>query len=196
MARPKSFNTDEALEAALMTFWEKGYDGTSYEDLVQRTGVSRASLYNTFGDKRAMFLTVLKEYSKQMLEEKLKHLDAPDAKVADIISYYEGFTQALEELPDRCLFCDTMHELTPTEDDELKNVLLSVVTHKREVFANAIRNSIKAGEYPADTNVDELIAMLFTQTIGIATLQKSQLVPDVVEHSLRFIISHLKRKYI
>ncbi|WP_278020710.1 TetR/AcrR family transcriptional regulator [Flavobacterium ginsengisoli] len=54
MARTKEFNEDQALDKAIEIFWHKGYNGTSAQDLVTHLGLSRSSLYDTFGDKRAI----------------------------------------------------------------------------------------------------------------------------------------------
>ncbi len=62
MGRPRTFDVDDALEAALGVFWRKGYEGTSYADLVGATGVERPALYSAFGNKEALFLKALKRY--------------------------------------------------------------------------------------------------------------------------------------
>ena len=58
--RPRSFDETGALEKATQVFWSKGYDGVTIDDLVAGMGVGRPSLYAVFGDKRAIFLRVLK----------------------------------------------------------------------------------------------------------------------------------------
>ena len=62
VGRPKAFSPEEALRAALMVFWRKGYDATSVGDLVQATGLGRQSLYNEFGDKKQLFTKTIKNY--------------------------------------------------------------------------------------------------------------------------------------
>lgn len=64
MARPRTFEPEEALEKAMNVFWRKGYAETSYDDLVSETGVSRKGLYTVFGDKEALFLAALKHYCR------------------------------------------------------------------------------------------------------------------------------------
>jgi TetR/AcrR family transcriptional regulator, transcriptional repressor for nem operon len=62
VARSKAFDTIDALENAMLVFWEKGFEATSVQDLVERTNVNRQSLYDTFGDKRALYLSALERY--------------------------------------------------------------------------------------------------------------------------------------
>ena len=63
--RPRSFDERDALEKATQVFWSKGYDGVTIDDLVAGMGVGRPSLYAVFGDKRTIFLRVLKEYAEK-----------------------------------------------------------------------------------------------------------------------------------
>src|SRR5262249_56408458 len=67
MARPKAFDEDEALAAAMDVFWRTGYERASLDVLLQAMGISKQSLYDTFGDKRALYLTALAHYREQTL---------------------------------------------------------------------------------------------------------------------------------
>ena len=62
--RPRSFDERDALEKATQVFWSKGYDGVTIDDLVAGMGVGRPSLYSVFGDKRTIFLRVLRAYAE------------------------------------------------------------------------------------------------------------------------------------
>ena len=75
MARTETFNRDQVLFNILETFWSKGYNGTSMQDLVDATGLNRSSLYNSFGDKKSLYKTALKIYmerSGRQLEHAIK----------------------------------------------------------------------------------------------------------------------------
>ena len=63
LGRPRTFDEKTALEAAMNTFWAKGYDGTSMKDLTSSMGVSGPSLYSTFGDKRELYLKTIDHYA-------------------------------------------------------------------------------------------------------------------------------------
>lgn len=67
MGRRREFNEDEALEAALFVFWQKGYEGASFEDLSTATGVARPGLYAAFGNKEGLFLKAVDFYCARYL---------------------------------------------------------------------------------------------------------------------------------
>src|ERR1700743_2629653 len=62
MARTKDFDEYEVLTKAIQIFWHKGYNGTSMQDLVDGLGISRSSLYDTYGDKHTLFIKALESY--------------------------------------------------------------------------------------------------------------------------------------
>jgi TetR/AcrR family transcriptional repressor of nem operon len=66
MGRPRAFSEEEVLDNVLQTFWARGFEATSVQDLVDATGLSRASLYGAFGDKEALFERVLERYRQQL----------------------------------------------------------------------------------------------------------------------------------
>ena len=65
MARTKDFDENEALNKAIAIFWHKGYNGTSMQDLVEGLGISRSSLYDTYGDKHTLFIKALESYQNE-----------------------------------------------------------------------------------------------------------------------------------
>ena len=77
VGRPRSFDETGALERATQVFWSKGYDGVTIDDLVTGMGVGRPSLYAVFGDKRAIFLRVLRAYAERKGGSAAKALLSP-----------------------------------------------------------------------------------------------------------------------
>jgi AcrR family transcriptional regulator len=64
MGRPRGFTENEALEAAMRVFWEKGYEGSTLADLTEAMGINRSSMYATFGDKEALFRLAIARYAE------------------------------------------------------------------------------------------------------------------------------------
>jgi AcrR family transcriptional regulator len=64
MGRPRGFAENEALDAAMRVFWEKGYEGSTLADLTEAMGINRSSMYATFGDKEALFRLAIARYAE------------------------------------------------------------------------------------------------------------------------------------
>jgi len=83
MARPRSFDPDEALDLARDVFWENGFQGTSLDDVTAATGLAKPSLYAAFGDKNALFLKVLERYHARIVANAERVInDGPSAREA------------------------------------------------------------------------------------------------------------------
>jgi TetR/AcrR family transcriptional repressor of nem operon len=91
MARPRSFNPDEALDLARDVFWQRGFQGTSLDDITAATGLAKPSLYAAFGDKNALFLKVLDRYHQRIIANAERVLnEGPSARDA-IERWLTGF---------------------------------------------------------------------------------------------------------
>ncbi|WP_409060267.1 TetR/AcrR family transcriptional regulator [Streptomyces sp. SYP-A7185] len=71
MARPREFDEDRVITAAMDTFWRHGYEGTSTRALCDSTGLGPSSLYNTFGGKRQLYLRALRRYHETSTAEQV-----------------------------------------------------------------------------------------------------------------------------
>ncbi|WP_031506288.1 TetR/AcrR family transcriptional regulator [Streptomyces megasporus] len=83
MARPRTFDEERALDAAMRTFWEKGYEATSTQDLCDATGLGRSSIYNTFKSKHDLFERALAHYIDTMTNAQVAILENPGRTAAD-----------------------------------------------------------------------------------------------------------------
>src|SRR5271154_2560806 len=88
--RPRSFDERDALEKAIRVFRSKGYDGVTIDDLVAGMGVGRPSLYAVFGDKRTIFLRVLRAYAETKGARAAKALLSPQS-LRDSIAAFLGY---------------------------------------------------------------------------------------------------------
>ncbi|MFI7641347.1 TetR/AcrR family transcriptional regulator [Nonomuraea sp. NPDC049400] len=74
MGRPREFSDEAVVDAAMAVFWEKGYEATSTQDLCERTGLGRGSLYNAFGSKHRLYEEAIRRYAETKAEAQLAML--------------------------------------------------------------------------------------------------------------------------
>lgn len=119
MARKKNFNQTEVLDRALKMFWQRGFEATSIEDLVEATGIQRASLYATFGNKEQLFLAALDRYWEQIAGPMMSALNDPDRRHA-IERMFESIVCRTQDSrwPRGCLFTNSALEC-PTAPDHI-----------------------------------------------------------------------------
>src|SRR3954465_6311628 len=113
MAPPQSFHEEARLDQAIQLFWERGYDGTSLADLETHLGLGRQSLYNSFGDKHALFLKALERYNRTVGVTATAQLTAPAAGLEAIRGFFDcGLKSLASGHGSRgCLMTNTITEL-------------------------------------------------------------------------------------
>ena len=141
MPRPQEFETTDVLDRAMDLFWLQGYEATSLQDLVEHMGIGRQSLYNTFGDKRQLFLAALDRYCSTHCDEMMEGLRHPDAGLDAIHHYFEELVRSCCKPGTRraCLIANTAMELAP-HDDEIARWVKRRLESMVDAFENAVSN--------------------------------------------------------
>lgn len=147
MARPRRYDPEEALDRAVEVFWERGYGDTSVQDLVDATGVQRYGLYESFGDKRELFLAALRRYERVWITGILGSLESEDASLPELLAFFERLKAAPphRDSPDGCLLCNTATELGG-EDADADAVVQEYVQRLHSVFRAALERAVARGE--------------------------------------------------
>ena len=174
MARTKEFNEDQALDKAIEIFWHKGYNGTSAQDLVNHLGLSRSSLYDTFGDKQKLFVKSLKRYQQQNHEILIELLEnAPNIKTA----FTDIFKQAvIESLQDRitkgCFMVNSSVELA-MHDPEIAKIVHDNQKTVEDIFCQAIKKGQDFDQISDKQEARSLARFIFNNYSGIRVLARS-----------------------
>jgi AcrR family transcriptional regulator len=169
--RPRSFDELEALEKATQVFWSKGYDGVTIDDLVAGMGVGRPSLYAVFGDKRTLFLRVLREYAGTKGALAAKALLSPQHlrdSLANFMRYaVESATE--EGCPVGCLLVC----VAPLVDDpEVRQFLQDAAAATVALLERRFRDGISAGEIRSDFPVAARATQVTDLVRGMAVRAK------------------------
>lgn len=113
MARPRSFSSEQVVEAAQGVFWRRGYQNAAIGDLERATRVSRSSLYGAFGAKKAIFDQALDAYLAGFIGSRLALLERPGAGTGDIERFFAGlaaFFRTDERARQGCLMINSIAE--------------------------------------------------------------------------------------
>ena len=147
--RPRSFDELEALEKATQVFWSKGYDGVTIDDLVAGMGVGRPSLYAVFGDKRTLFLRVLRAYAETKGARAAKALLSPQALRASLAGFLRCNVETATE-EGSALGCLLVCVAPLVDDTEVRQFLQHAVAGALAMVERRFRDGISAGEVPSD----------------------------------------------
>jgi AcrR family transcriptional regulator len=174
--RPRSFDTETALDRATEVFWRHGYQGASLAELTAATGLSKPSLYAAFGDKEALYLRCLQRYGARQVELQTELLERePDARRA-----IEGFMRAMARhqtdplLPGGCLVvngtADCGGTTTPPAVDE---ALRGASGGAEQRLLRRLQRAEREGQLPAGLKSKPLATLLASVLTGMAVMAKS-----------------------
>ncbi|WP_422858535.1 TetR/AcrR family transcriptional regulator [Flagellimonas sp. S174] len=189
MPRTKQFNEKEVLNRAMELFWEKGFHATSIQDLVSHLGINRASLYDTFGGKEALFNQAFQEYCNSS-GNMVKGLLESESSVKK--AFEKLFNFAIQETVSDtsrkgCFVVNTTTELIPG-DEVIHNILCENLENGAETFTSVIQKGIDQGEIDISKNAKDLGLMLFTFYNGFRVVSKIDADPKKLE---RMVITAL-----
>jgi len=202
MGRPREFDEDAVLAAAIDCFWQHGYEATSVRELACRMGLTGASLYNAFGDKRALYRRALNYYVQTSFAARGQRLQAT-LSAPEAISAF--FTETIEcSLDDKqrrgCLIVNSALEVAP-HDPEFRQIVTEVLGQVETFFRRCIRAGQRDGTITNSHGATELAQMLLGIHIGMRVLARTRPERTLLEGMIRPALmlltpepQHAKRK--
>lgn len=174
MARLREFDEDQAIDAAVDCFWNRGYEATSVRDLAGRMGIGGASLYNAFGDKRALFARSLERYANRTTRERIARLEASHRPKQAIRAFLtEVVERSLKDTGRKgCLLVNSALDVAP-HDAELGRVVTGYLDEIRAFFRRNVEAARRAGETPDDIDIDAVSAHLLGVLMGMRVLART-----------------------
>lgn len=146
MPRVEEFNREIAVRQAMNVFWEKGYNGTSMQDLVDATGLNRSSIYNSFGSKLELYKTTLKFYQKESGGVFQKALIKANNPLQAIALIFESFLpQIADNKKDMGCYALNCKAEMGNQQEDIRKWLLENQENALEVFGQLIREGQEEG---------------------------------------------------
>jgi TetR/AcrR family transcriptional regulator, transcriptional repressor for nem operon len=190
MARNKAFDPEERLEKARDLFWEKGYNATSMQDLVDSMQLNRASIYDTYGDKYSLFQQCLANYAKQQLQSfkqccgKLSPLGAIENIMRRSVTNHQDGKS--------CLMVKASFELA-TMDSGIKEIVQQQARQNIDILRELLEKAKEVGEIPSSKDPDLLAHFIYSSFSSLwlmdVLFNDKDMVNGLVEHMLQSLRS-------
>ncbi len=175
MARTREFDIDAALEKALVQFWEKGYESTSTQDLLEAIGIHKGSLYNTFGDKRSLYLKALEHYLDRVRNQVLDCFSSKPSPKSCLTEWVEATANRCckKEGQKGCFAVNATVELA-SSDDDVRKVMREHFKKMEGLVSDLIQRGIDLGEFGASKNPQDSARFVVSFISGLYVRAKAQ----------------------
>jgi TetR/AcrR family transcriptional regulator, transcriptional repressor for nem operon len=162
MARPRTYDPRDVVEAAKEAFWEGGYAGTAIADLERSTGLNRSSLYLAFGSKRELFQIALDRYTEDFIDPLVGGMEKASAGLDEIVEFFSKLKAEFRQTSRRgCLMVNTIAEVGDRSPQAVayRDRIRGALTH-------ALRGASRRGETQGAA-VRRRVSMLQAATLGV-----------------------------
>jgi TetR/AcrR family transcriptional repressor of nem operon len=199
MARPREFDDTAVLEAAIQCFWTHGYEATSIRDLSKKMGITNASLYNAFGDKRSLYRKALDCYVEQSFGNRVARFEGHLPPRQAIGAFFEEIVE--RSLSDKqrkgCMLVNSSLEVAP-HDPEFRRVVAGVLVKVEGFFRRCVEAGQRKGTIATTHSADDMARLLLSTLLGIRVLARvrpeRQLLEGVVRPVFALLDNHETKK--
>ncbi|WP_349636750.1 TetR/AcrR family transcriptional regulator [Tardiphaga sp. P9-11] len=186
MARPREFDETKVLDAAIQCFWSRGYEATSVRDLAHSMGMTGASLYNAFGDKRALYRKSLDRYVAQNFGTRVERIEHHLQPRQAITAFFdEIIARSLDDSRRKgCMLINSAVEMAP-HDKRLGRVIADVLLEMERFFLRCVKAGQRDGTITKSQSADNLAKLLLGTLLGIRVLARARPEPDLLRGILK-----------
>lgn len=187
MARPREFDTDDALAKAMDVFWKQGYGEARLPDLLAGMKLTRGSLYKAFKDKKSLFLRVLSDYDEQAVSGAVRLLSGPDMGGWErICALFESIAEAVENGDRRgCLLCSAVAG-PACYDPDIAAFAVKSLDRMRAGFQQALEDAGMSRDAVG------MAHFLVSQYVGLRVLSRADIPASTIRLNVRALRSLVK----
>jgi TetR/AcrR family transcriptional repressor of nem operon len=192
MARPREFDETTVLEAAMNCFWARGFEQTSVRDLAERMGITGASLYNAFGDKRSLYRQAFVHYLTQTVRDRVARLEQLPPATA-IRTFFDEIIERSVSDTQRCgcMLVNAALELAPY-DIEIQKLVAEEMIFIEGFFRRCVDAGQKDGSIRDTRPANELGKVLLSVLLGIRVLARTRPEREVLEGAANGVMALFK----
>lgn len=192
MPRPREFDEPIVLEAAMRCFWHRGYEQTSMRDLAEEMGITSASIYNTFRDKRSLYRRALDYYLENSVRDRVARL-TPLPPVPALRAFFDEIVERSVTDKQRrgCMLVNSALEMAPY-DPEFQKLVADEMIFLESFFLRCIAEGQQDGTIISKRPAGELAKVLLSVLLGIRVLARTRPQRTVLESAASGALSLLK----
>lgn len=186
MSRPREFQEDEVLDAAIVCFWRRGLEATSVRELSEAMGLNQPSLYNAFGDKRHLFAKSLERYATQFMRARIARLEQAHVGGDAIRAFFRELISRSVADPDRrgCLIVNSALEVAP-HDADMRRAIGTYLAEIEGFFLRCLEKARDEGMLSPDHDVRDLARHYLGLLLGLRVLARTRPQRELLEGMVR-----------
>jgi TetR/AcrR family transcriptional regulator, transcriptional repressor for nem operon len=186
LARPREFDNDKALDAAIECFWRRGLEATSVRALAVEMGINGPSLYNAFGDKHALFAQALERYAECSMRDRIQRLESGRSPRNAIREFFRELIEKSLTDPDRrgCFIVNSALEVAP-HDTELRKVIMSYLAEIEAFFRRCLERGQNVREIDESIDPRDTARLFLGIVLGIRVAARARPEPALLRGMVR-----------
>lgn len=192
IGRPLEFDPEQALDAAMKTFWAGGYSATSLQNLLDAMDLSKSSFYQAFGGKLQLFERCLKRYREKMaaaMMERLEHAVSGRRFIEDMLYSVIDDTGGSQR-PWGCLVMNTANEFAQ-DNPAVAAWVTQGVDRFTAIFQAAVQRGQREGKIASDKDPEALARYLVTGMSGLKTMAKAGIEGEEIKRIIQIVLQAL-----
>lgn len=192
IGRPREFDAEQALDAAMHLFWRQGYEATSMQNLLEAMNLSKSSLYQTFGGKHELFQQCLRQYRNLMTTGFRQELDVAASGREFIEDFFMSLVDKMKDPANRigCLVMNSASELAQRDEEIAKAIKLGTESFIK-VFHSAVIRAQQEGAISKSKDAQSLAHFLMSNLAGFNAMAKAGASQSVLKNIVKEILRSL-----
>jgi len=187
MARKVLYTSEQILERAMLVFWQQGYLGTSMRDLVKATGLNPGSIYHSYGNKKALFISVTEHYYRKLSSAINQSINSDQSADETLRSFFDTILLQNEHVVARgCLLVNTLME--QSNDSDIQSHVSAMFSGFEEMFYWILIKGQKQGvvkpNLVARQEAQVLVNCYYGLRVQNLTEQPQENLQGIIQHQL------------
>jgi TetR/AcrR family transcriptional repressor of nem operon len=189
----KQFDQEETLSKALQVFWLQGYEATSMQDLVSSMGINRASMYQTYGNKHALFISSLDLYMENSLRDIKQMVELSDLPLDGLQRLFEYMVDSsLNGEKQGCFINNTAIEFG-SHDPDIAQKIRNFWSKFEDIFSTQIKRAIENNELEQNTNAKQIASLLNINLQGLMVKSKTDTSKELLFNAIHTLFNLIRK---